>query len=396
MNKNDPPNKTQDATRAITAGRSSVDHHGVVNTPVYHASTILHPNVESFEQRHDPGNRRRVIYGLLGTPTSFDLEEAIAQLEGGHDALVVSSGLAAVNIALLSFLRPGDHVLVADSVYAWTRTFCDQKLADLNIGVEYYDPLIGGAIETLIKPNTRVIFLESPGSYTFEVQDIPAITRVAQKHKVTTILDNTWATPLFFKPFDHGVDVSVHAVTKYLSGHSDVMMGAIVASEAAWADIYRTHKLFGQCVGPDDAYATLRAIRTLPTRLRAHEHQGIALANWLAGRDEVAEVLHPALPGDPGHALWRRDFLGASGLFSIVLAPRSRQAILDMVNGLSLFGIGASWGGYESLMIPVYPNQYRTATSWHRAGQTLRIHAGRESLDDLIADLEAGFARLNA
>ena len=260
-----------DATRAIISGRSSFSHHGVVNTPVYHASTILHPNVESFEKRHDSktGDRRKVIYGLLGTPTSFDLEEAIADLEGGHDALLTPSGLAAINIALLAFLRPGDHILVADSVYAWTRSFSDQMLSDLGVEVQYYNPLVGADIASLIRPSTRVIFLESPGSYTFEVQDIPAITEVARKHQITTILDNTWATPLFFKSFEHGVDVSVHAATKYLSGHSDVMMGAIVCNEASWEAVHRTHKLFGQCVGPDDAYATLRSVRTLPTRLRA-------------------------------------------------------------------------------------------------------------------------------
>ena len=387
-----------DATRAIISGRSSFSHHGVVNTPVYHASTILHPNVESFEKRHDSktGDRRKVIYGLLGTPTSFDLEEAIADLEGGHDALLTPSGLAAINIALLAFLRPGDHMLVADSVYAWTRSFSDQMLSDLGVEVQYYNPLVGADIASLIRPSTRVIFLESPGSYTFEVQDIPAITEVARKHQVTTILDNTWATPLFFKSFEHGVDVSVHAATKYLSGHSDVMMGAIVCNEASWEAVHRTHKLFGQCVGPDDAYATLRSVRTLPTRLRAHQEQGIALATWLADRDEVAEVLHPALPSHPGHKIWQRDFLGASGLFSIVLKPQPRQAVLDMVNNLELFGIGASWGGYESLLIPVYPEKHRSAVPWNSSGQLLRIHAGLESLDDLIVDLEAGLGRLSA
>jgi len=386
-----------DATRAITKGRTSAEHHGVVNTPVYHASTILHPDVDSFEKRHDPStDRRKVIYGLLGTPTTFDLEEVLADLEGGHDAVLVPSGLAAISVALLSFLRPGDHLLVADTVYPPTRSFCDQYLTRLDIAVDYYDPLVGAGIESLIQPATRVIFMESPGSFTFEVQDIPAITEVARKHGITTVLDNTWSTPLFFKSFSHGIDVSVHAATKYLSGHSDVVMGAVICAEHAWDEVRRTHRHLGQCVGPDDAYATLRSIRNLSTRLNAHHKQGLALAEWLAQRDEVAKVLHPGLPGHAGHAIWKRDYLGASGLFSIVLHPKPRDAVLAMVNGMMLFKIGASWGGFESLMIPVYPDQYRSATTWDTSRPTLRIHAGLEQLEDLIGDLEAGFTRLNA
>ena len=390
------PNSPADATRAITKGRTSAEHHGAVNTPVYHASTILHPDVESFEHRHDPStDRRKVIYGLLGTPTTFDLEEVLADLEGGHDAVLVPSGLAAISVALLSFLRPGDHVLVADTVYPPTRSFCDQYLAGLDVTVDYYDPLVGAGVESLIQPRTRVIFMESPGSFTFEVQDIPAITEVARRHGITTILDNTWSTPVFFKSFSHGVDVSVHAATKYLSGHSDVVMGAVICAEHAWEQVRRTHRHLGQSVGPDDAYVTLRSVRNLSTRLNAHHKQGLALAEWLSQRDEVATVLHPGLADHAGHAIWKRDFLGASGLFSIVLHPRSRDAVLDMVNGMTLFRIGASWGGFESLMIPVYPEQYRSATAWDASGATLRIHAGLEDLDDLITDLEAGFDRLN-
>ena len=396
MKNTPPPKSPADATRAITNGRTSDEHHGAVNTPVYHASTILHPDVESFETRHDPTtNRRKVIYGLLGTPTSFDLEEVLADLEGGHDAVLVPSGLAAISVALLSFLKPGDHALIADTVYPPTRSFCDEHLSSMTIAVDYYDPHLGGAIETLIKPNTRVIFLESPGSFTFEIQDIPAITKVARDRGVTTILDNTWSTPLFFKSFSHGVDVSVHAATKYLSGHSDVVMGAIICAEHAWSPVRRTHRHLGQCVGPDDAYVTLRSIRNLSTRLKAHHKQGLALAEWLNEREEVGEVLHPGLPGHPDHAIWKRDFLGASGLFSIVLHSKSREAVLDMVNGMTLFRIGASWGGFESLMIPVYPEQYRSATHWDPSKFTLRIHAGLEDFDDLIADLKAGFERLN-
>ena len=386
--------KPGEATIAVTTGRSSRTHHGVVNTPVYHASTILHSDLASFERRHQPGNRERVVYGLLGTPTTFDLERAVADLESGHDAVLTSSGLSAVSIALLAFLRTGDHVLVADTVYAWTRIFCDEVLPGLGIAVTYYDPLTGSNIESLIEDNTRVIFLESPGSLTFEIQDVPAITAIARARGITTILDNTWATPLFFKSFEHGVDVSVHAATKYLSGHGDIMMGVIVSNERCWQVVHRTRNQFGQCVGPDDAYVTLRSLRTLPVRMQAHQEQGIALAQWLATRTEVARVLHPALPAFPGHALWQRDFLGAAGLFGVVLEPCPRQALVALVNGLELFGIGASWGGYQSLLIPVYPEKNRSVTTWDEAGPVLRIHAGLESLSDLVADLEAGFARL--
>jgi cystathionine beta-lyase len=383
-----------DKTRAIIKGRAPEDHHGVVNTPVYRASTILHPTVEAFEQRHDPTNKHRVVYGLLGTPSTFDLEEVVADLEGGYDAVLLPSGLAAITTALTTFLSPGDHLLIADTVYWPNRMFCDEHLKRLQVEVEYYDPTLGAGIETLIKANTKVIFLESPGSLTFEVQDIPAITEVAKRHHVVTILDNTWATPAFLKSFSLGIDVSIHAATKYLSGHSDIMMGIIISAEHVAADVRRNHRLFGQTASPDDAYTTLRSVRTLATRLKAHEAAGMALAQWLSARDEVERVLHPALPGHPGHDFFKRDYLGASGLFGIILKPQPRERMINMVNGMRLFGIGASWGGYESLMIPSYPERYRTATAWDSPGQVLRIHAGLEDLDDLLADLDSGLARL--
>lgn len=392
--KNPDSSSLADKTRAIVRGRAPEDHHGVVNTPVYRASTVLHPTVEAFEQRHDPSNKQRVVYGLLGTPSTFDLEEVIADLEGGHDAVLLPSGLAAITTALTTFLEPGDHVLIADTVYWPNRMFCDEHLRRLNVDVEYYDPMLGAKIASRIRPATKVIFLESPGSLTFEVQDIPAITAVARAHGVTTILDNTWATPIFLKPFSLGIDVSVHAATKYLSGHSDIMMGVIVSAEHVAQAVRRTHRLFGQTASPDDAYTTLRSVRTLSTRLKAHETTGIALAEWLSARDEVDRVLHPALPEHPGHEFWKRDYLGACGLFGVVLKPCRREQLLNMVNGMQLFGIGASWGGYESLMIPSYPDRYRTATEWTVQGQVLRVHAGLEDLDDLLRDLDAGFARL--
>lgn len=383
-----------DKTRAIIKGRAPEDHHGVVNTPVYRASTVLHPTVEAFEQRHDPTNKHRVVYGLLGTPSTFDLEEVVTDMEGGYDAVLLPSGLAAITTALTTFLSPGDHLLIADTVYWPNRMFCDEHLKRLQVEVEYYDPILGAGIETHIKANTKVIFLESPGSLTFEVQDIPAITAVAKRHNVVTILDNTWATPAFLKSFSLGIDVSIHAATKYLSGHSDIMMGIIISAEHVAADVRRNHRLFGQTASPDDAYTTLRSVRTLATRLKAHEAAGMALAQWLSARDEVERVLHPGLPGHPGHGFFKRDYLGASGLFGIILKPHPRERMIDMVNGMRLFGIGASWGGYESLMIPSYPERYRTATAWDSPGQVLRIHAGLEDLEDLLADLDAGLARL--
>lgn len=383
-----------DKTRAIIKGRAPEDHHGVVNTPVYRASTVLHPTVEAFEQRHDPTNKHRVVYGLLGTPSTFDLEEVVTDMEGGYDAVLLPSGLAAITTALTTFLSPGDHLLIADTVYWPNRMFCDEHLKRLQVEVEYYDPTLGAGIETHIKANTKVIFLESPGSLTFEVQDIPAITAVAKRHNVVTILDNTWATPAFLKSFSLGIDVSIHAATKYLSGHSDIMMGIIISAEHVAADVRRNHRLFGQTASPDDAYTTLRSVRTLATRLKAHEAAGMALAQWLSARDEVERVLHPGLPGHPGHGFFKRDYLGASGLFGIILKPHPRERMIDMVNGMRLFGIGASWGGYESLMIPSYPERYRTATAWDSPGQVLRIHAGLEDLEDLLADLDAGLARL--
>ena len=395
MKKHPDPTHLSEQTRVIINGRSSKDHHGVVNTPVYRASTVLHPDVDAFERRHDPTNKNRVVYGLLGTPTTFDLESVVTDLEGGHDAVLLPSGLAAISIALTTFLRPGDHLLIADTVYWPNRIFCDEYLTDLGVSVEYYDPLIGGDIKALIRSNTKVIFLESPGSLTFEVQDIPAITAVAQAYGIITILDNTWATPVFFKSFAHGVDVSIHAATKYLCGHSDVMMGIIVSAEHVSEKIRSTHRLFGQTAAPDDAYSTLRSTRTLIARLKSHEANAMALVEWFLGRDEVLEVLHPALPDHPGHPFWKRDFLVASGRVGAILQTKPRQCFLDMVNGMKLFGIGASWGGFESLMIPAYPEQHRTATKWKTDGQLLRIHAGLEDIDDLKSDLEDGFARFN-
>jgi cysteine-S-conjugate beta-lyase len=381
----------QDDTRLVHAGREPSRFHGFINTPIYRGSTILFPTVAALE-----ANDQAFTYGRLGTPTVRALEEAIAELEGGHATLLTPSGLSAVATSLLAFLAAGDHLLVTDAVYRPTRRFCDGVLKRLGVTTTYYDPLVGAGIAKLMQKNTRVIFAESPGSQTFEVQDIPAIAKAAHDKGAVLVLDNTWATPLFFKPFAHGVDVSVQAATKYIGGHADVMLGAISASETAWPTVRRAHEDLGLCTGPEDVYLALRGLRTLSVRLERHQRTALELANWLKARPEVARVIHPGLPGDPGHAIWARDFTGASGLFAFVLKPVPHKALAAMLDELKFFGMGYSWGGFESLIIPFDPSEYRTATEWKEVGPALRIHAGLEDVEDLKADLEAGFARLKA
>jgi cysteine-S-conjugate beta-lyase len=382
----------KDDTLIVAAGRDPESHFGVVNPPIYRASTILYPTVAALEA---PRELRGVYYGRGGTPTTFALEDALAALDGAHGAVITGSGKTAIAQALLAFLKAGDHLLMVDSAYAPTRQFCDRVLSRFSVETTYYDPLIGAAIEQLITPNTRVIFLESPGSLTFEVQDVPAITGAARGHGVLTMLDNTWATPLYFKAFSHGIDVTVQAATKYVGGHSDLMMGIVTCTEALYEPLRRGMYDLGSYVSPDDCYQALRGLRTLSVRLERHQANALRLATWLRGRPEVARVLYPALPDDPGHALWRRDFVGACGLFGVILRPCPKAAVAAMLEGLELLGMGYSWGGYESLIIPIHPERYRTATAWQAEGPCLRIHAGLEDPDDLIADLAAGFDRLN-
>ena len=310
--------------------------------------------------------------------------------------MTLPTGLAAINVALMSFLDSGDHILVSDSVYEPVRTLCDRQLSRFGITATYYDPLIGAGIAALIRPNTRIVYLESPGSLTFEVQDVPAIAAAAHAAGALVVLDNTWATPLFQKPLRLGADIVIHAATKYIVGHSDAMLGIVVADERRWRQMKACGHGMGFAAAPDDCYLALRGLRTLDVRLRRHEANGLAVARWLAGRPEVARLLYPALPDDPGHALWRRDFIGASGLFGVVLKPCPPAALTAMLDGMKLFAMGFSWGGYESLILPVKPARYRTATPWTEAGPTLRLHVGLEGVPDLIADLEAGFARLVA
>jgi cystathionine beta-lyase len=381
----------KDRTKLTHSGNRPADNHGIVNPPVYHASTILFPTVADLRA----GSRDKftgVYYGRYGTPTTFALEQAVADLEGADRAVALPSGLAAVTGALFSFLKAGDHVLMVDNVYEPSRTLCDHQLARFGISTAYYDPMIGADIAGLIQPNTRVVYLESPGSHTFEVQDVPAIAAAAHAKGCIVMMDNTWASPLFFKPFEHGVDISIHAATKYIVGHSDVMMGIITMREAHYKTVKTQVHGMGYSVGPDDCYLALRGLRTLSARLTQHQQTALQLAEWLQQRPEVERVLHPALPGTPGHEFFKRDFLGSTGLFGMVLKPCAPERLDAMLDGMKLFAMGFSWGGYESLIIPSH--LARSATKWQEAGPTVRIHAGLEDPADLIADLEAGFARL--
>jgi cysteine-S-conjugate beta-lyase len=381
------------ATRLVTGGRDTAANHGFVNPPVHHVSTVLYPSAEDFLAR-----RARYLYGRRGTPTSEALENALRELEGPACAGValLPSGLAAISTALLAVLNAGDHLLVTDSVYQPTRKFCDGVLKRYGITTTYYDPLIGGGIAALIEPNTRAVFVEAPGSLSFEVQDVPAIAAAAHAKGAVVLMDNTWASPLYFRAFDKGVDLSIQAATKYIGGHSDVMLGTVSANTAMWGRLHDTVQALGLCVGPDDIYLGLRGLRTMGVRLAQHYQSGLKVAHWLAERPEVARVLHPALAACPGHAVWQRDFSGASGLFSIVLKPVAAKAAHAFLDELDLFGIGASWGGFESLAIPFDCTAIRTATQWAPGGPTVRFHIGLEDVDDLIGDLERGFAALAA
>jgi cysteine-S-conjugate beta-lyase len=380
-------------TRLAHAGRSPHDHHGAVNPPVYHASTILQPSLDAWQATGKPGFDG-YSYGRNGTPTTRAFETAMAEIYRADDAVAVSSGLAAITVALTAHTRAGAHVLMSDSAYDPGHKVCDGLLAKYGVETTYYDPTIGAGIAELIRPETTVILTESPGSLTFELQDIPAIVAAAHARGVKVVTDNTWATAVYFNPFDHGVDVVVEAATKYVSGHSDVMIGLVAGRGAEVRLLRQTARLLGNCSGPDDLYLAQRGLRTMAVRLARNQANGLALARWLEARPEVAAVLHPALPSHPQHEIWRRDFRGASGLFSIVLHPVERPALAAFLDGLKLFGIGASWGGYESLILPSDPRALRKATTWTMPGQLLRIHAGLEDPADLIADLEAGFVRL--
>ncbi|RWA61647.1 cystathionine beta-lyase [Mesorhizobium sp.] len=373
-------------TRLAHSGNSPRDYFGFVNPPVVHASTVLYPDAASMASRG-----QKYTYGTRGTPTTDALTLAVDALEGSAGTIAVPSGLAAVTIPLLTFVSAGDHLLIVDSVYHPTRNFADTMLKRLGVEIEYYDPRIGAGIAALIKPNTKVVFTESPGSNTYEVQDIPAIVKAAHAAGAIVMMDNTWATPLYFKPLDHGVDISIHAATKYPAGHSDVLLGTVSANEAHWKQLYEGFCTLGCCSGPDDVYQVLRGLRTMGIRLEHHQKSALEIARWLEGQPGVAQVLHPALPSHPDHALWKRDFCGSSGIFSIVLkggGQREQHAFLD---ALTIFGLGYSWGGYESLAVPVFLGD-RTIAKGDYAGPLIRLQIGLEDVADLKADIMRGLA----
>ncbi len=374
------------------AARDPQRFSGMVNPPVFRGSTVLFPDCATYESR-DPDDYKSMRYGVHGTPTTYAFEEAVARLEGAYAAVAVPSGLAAISLALSAYARQGSHLLVSDSVYGPARTFCDRRLSAWGVDVEYYDPALGADIATRIRPETCAVYCEAPGSMTFEMQDIPAIAAAARARGVPVLADNTWGTPYFFRAFERGVDVSIHAGTKYIAGHSDTMIGVIATNEAHWLTVRRTVADFGGCVSPDDCWLALRGLRTIGVRMRHQMESAIAVARWLAAHPAVSRVLYPALESDPGHALWRRDFDGAASLFGVVLKPATEASVTAMVDSLQLFGIGSSWGGYESLAIRA--RQFsRTATAWSAEGPMLRLHVGLENPDDLIADLDQGLARL--
>ncbi|OGA43931.1 MAG: cystathionine beta-lyase [Betaproteobacteria bacterium RIFCSPLOWO2_12_FULL_62_13] len=377
------------------AGRDPRKYEGMVNMPVFRTSTVIFPSLEQYETR-EGDDFKSVRYGRHGTPTTFALEEAVAKMEGGYQAVAVPSGLAAIAAAISAFAKSGDHLLISDSVYAPTRNFCERQLRPNGVAVQYYDPLIGAGIEQLLQPDTRAIFCETPGSLTFEMQDIPAIARAAHARGLPVLADNTWGTPYFFRSFERGVDVSIHSATKYIAGHSDVMMGIIVTNDKHWLPVRKTVADYGYSVSPEDCYLALRGFRTIGVRMKQQMQNALQVARWLESRPEVKRVLYPALQGDPGYPIWKRDFDGAAALFSFVLNPVGGQAVAAFVNALELFSIGSSWGGYESLVTVARIEKYRTATEWNPGGPTLRLHIGLEDPDDLVADLERGLAKLRS
>ncbi|HTX52187.1 MAG TPA: cystathionine beta-lyase [Candidatus Baltobacteraceae bacterium] len=393
MNDTGSGNPQTPETRLVTAGRDTGAQKGFVNPPVVHGSTVLYPTAADLHAH--TGEYR---YGRYGTPTTKAFQQTLMALEGPQCAgvAITPSGLAAISTTLLSVLKAGDHLLVCDNVYRPTRNVCNSVLKRLGVETTYFDPLVGPAIETLFKPNTRAVLLEAPGSQSFEMPDVRAIAAVAHARGALVIDDNTWATPLFRRALDQGVDISMQAATKYIGGHSDIMFGTISANATAWPIVQETTHLLGICAGPDDVFLATRGLRTLAVRLAQHYRSGLDMARWLQGRPEVIRVLHPALESDPGHAIWKRDFTGASGLFSIVLRPKPQAAVDAFLDGLSLFGMGYSWGGFESLAIPFDCAEYRTATKWAPGGPAVRLHIGLENVDDLKADLERGFAAFNA
>ena len=378
-------------TRLVITGRNPEENDGFVNPPVIHASTVVFKSTEELYY-----GKPKYSYGRRGTPTTNALCDALTDLEGAKGTVLVPSGLAACSLALLSACKSGDHVLITDSAYEPTRNFANTMLLPMGVEVEYYDPLIGAEIATLFKDNTSAVFTEAPGSQTFEMQDIPAIVKAAHARDILVLLDNTWSSPLYFDSMAHGIDLTIQAGTKYIVGHSDVMLGTVSANEKAWPRLEEVHGAMGYHVGPNDVYLALRGLRTMGLRLRQHQESALEIAKWLEARPEVDRVLYPPLESDPGHAIWKRDFKGGCGLFGVILKDCTQKQAFAFIDALELFGLGFSWGGFESLITYVDPRNYRTATKWDEPGQLIRLHVGLEDVADLKADLEKGFKALKS
>jgi len=394
--------KMHEATRIVHAGRDPKEQGWMVNPPIYQSSTIVFPTLKDliYAERgysnNDLVEPYELKYGRYGTQTNFALERAIAEIDGGYNSFVTASGAAAINTALVAFLKQGDHMLLVDNVYSPTRSFADKFLKKLGIETTYYDPKIGEDIKKLIKKNTKVIFLESPGSLSFEIQDVPAICKVAKKMGIVTIVDNSWASGIYFKPLEHGADVVVTALTKYINGHSDTMMGAITVQEKHFRVMYEAFRYMAVTAAPFSSYMVQRGMRTTKIRMDHCFKSALELAQWLEARSEVEKVLYPALESDENHKLWKRDFTGAAGLFTIILDRKySNESLARMVDKLHYYAMGYSWGGYESLILPIDPSGVRSITKWAYSNKTcLRINVGLEDIQDLKDDLEAGFKRL--
>ncbi len=381
--------KLKTRTLLAHAGRNPEEQFGFVNMPAYRGSTVIYPDAAAIRK-----GTMRFVYGTKGTPSTEALENAWSELSGAAGTVIAPSGLAAITLALMAAVKAGDHILVTDSAYRPTRNFCEGFLKPMGVETSYFDPYAGASVANLFRPNTTAIVLEAPGSQSFEMNDVPAIAQVAHEQQICVIMDNTWATPIFFPPHERGVDLAIEAGTKYLSGHSDILLGLVSATPQWLPKLRRVYDLFAMTPGPEDVFLALRGLRTMELRLREAERQGLEMARWLATRPEVKEVLHPALPSHPGHDIWRRDFSGSSGLFSIILHPAPDSAVDALLDALELFAMGYSWGGYESLIIPFDCKPYRTATQWNPGGPALRLQIGLEHIDDLKADLDRGFAAL--
>lgn len=386
----------REKTLLVQAGRPDQDTPHQVNPALVRASTVLFPTVEAMQetrQRREAGEQI-FSYGVRGTPTTHALEDAVTVLEQGDRTLIYPSGLTAVAVVLLTFARPCDHVAIIDTVYPPVRHLCNDYLASRGVEVSYFAPSPEG-MKAVLQPKTRLVLAETPGSGTFEVPDIRALAAMAHENGSLLAVDNTWASGLFFKPLTQGADISIQAATKYICGHSDTMLGTVTVSGAAFMPLFETTTAMGLCASPTDCYDALKGLRTLEVRLRRHEESALCVARWLAGQDTVADVYHPALEGSVGHSIWKRDFTGSSGLFAFSLAPELAARSTALVNTLSHFGIGASWGGFESLALPVKPGPIRTASAWAGPETIIRLHVGLEDTDDLIEDLDRAIRRIS-